>query len=244
MLDHENQPNNIYRGVFAVNLFPATNPDDYISLRIWDRDGNEQEIGILRRINDWPMEAQIMVRAALERRYWLQTVTGVDNIKMEMGHLTLKVRTNHGPRQFTMRWTQSQVQDFGESGKVHLLDLDDNPLRWFPHVGKAAAAEGAGFVFAVRILVIRVVGPITRRLVRLLILPALSICNQLLPNSPPRVLNGWYQPKRGPVNPARNHSHRRGVRRRTGFQLPARAPVRVKSNTNSAAQLWLNAMLS
>ncbi len=115
----------IYRGVFAVNLFPATNPHDYISLRIWDRDGHEQEIGILRRINDWPMEAQIMVRAALERRYWLQTVTGVDAIKMEMGHLTLDVRTLYGPRKFTMRWSQAQVQDFGESGKV-LLDLDDN----------------------------------------------------------------------------------------------------------------------
>ena len=117
--------NNIYRGVFAVNLFPATNPDDYISLRIWDRDGHEQEIGILRQLDDWPMEAQIMVRAALERRYWLQTVTGVDDIKMEMGHLTLNVRTQHGPRKFTMRWSQAQVQDFGESGKV-LLDLDDN----------------------------------------------------------------------------------------------------------------------
>jgi ATP-binding cassette subfamily B protein len=115
----------VYRGVFAVNLFPATNPDDYISLRIWDREGHEQEIGILRRLNDWPMEAQIMVRAALERRYWLQTVTGVDNIEMEMGHLTLNVRTLHGPRKFTMRWSQAQVQDFGESGKV-LLDLDDN----------------------------------------------------------------------------------------------------------------------
>jgi ATP-binding cassette subfamily B protein len=125
VLGNENQPNNIYRGVFAVNLFPATNSDDYISLRIWDRDGNEQEIGILRRINDWPMEAQIMVRAALERRYWLQTVTGVDTIKMELGHLTLGVRTLHGPRQFTMRWSQTQVQDFGESGKI-LLDLDDN----------------------------------------------------------------------------------------------------------------------
>jgi ATP-binding cassette, subfamily B, bacterial len=114
-----------WRGVFAVNLFPATKPDDYISLRIWDRDGSEQEIGILRRINDWPMEAQIMVRAALERRYWLQTVTGVDTIAMELGHLTLNVRTLHGPRQFTMRWSQTQVQDFGESGKI-LLDLDDN----------------------------------------------------------------------------------------------------------------------
>jgi ATP-binding cassette subfamily B protein len=113
------------RGVFAVNLFPATNPDEYISLRIWNRDGAEQEIGILRNLADWPIEAQIEVRAALERRYWLQTITGVDEINLELGHLTLEVRTLHGPRRFTMRWSQSQVQDFGERGKV-LLDLDDN----------------------------------------------------------------------------------------------------------------------
>jgi ATP-binding cassette subfamily B protein len=114
-----------WRGVFAVNLFPATKPDEYISLRIWNRDGAEQEIGILRNLADWPIEAQIEVRAALERRYWLQTITGVDQISLELGHLTLDVRTLHGPRHFTMRWSQSQVQDFGERGKV-LLDLDDN----------------------------------------------------------------------------------------------------------------------
>jgi ATP-binding cassette subfamily B protein len=114
-----------YRGVFAVNLFPATNPDDYISLRVWTRDGTEQEIGILRKLDEWPAEAQQLVRAALARRYWLQTISGVDQIKLELGHLNFEVRTDHGPRRFTMRWSQSQVQDFGERGKV-LLDLDDN----------------------------------------------------------------------------------------------------------------------
>jgi ATP-binding cassette subfamily B protein len=116
---------NVHRGVFAVNLFPATYPNDYISLRIWTRDGAEQEIGILRRLDDWPMEAQIQVRAALERRYWLQTITGVNEIKLEFGYLTLQVRTAHSPRKFTMRWSQSQVHDFGVRGKV-LVDLDDN----------------------------------------------------------------------------------------------------------------------
>jgi hypothetical protein len=111
--------------VFAVNLFPATNPDDYISLRVWTRDGAEQEIGILRKLDEWPADTQSLVRAALARRYWLQTITGVDQIKLELGHLNFEVRTDHGPRRFTMRWSQSQVQDFGERGKV-LLDLDDN----------------------------------------------------------------------------------------------------------------------
>jgi len=115
----------IFRGVFAVNLFPATDPDDYISLRVWTRDGHEEEIGILRRLNDWPVEAQALVRDALARRYYLQTIIGVDEIRLELGHLHLAVRTAHGARQFTMRWSQSQVQDFGERGKI-LVDLDDN----------------------------------------------------------------------------------------------------------------------
>jgi ABC-type transport system involved in Fe-S cluster assembly fused permease/ATPase subunit len=115
----------IHRGVFAINLFPATNPGDYISLRVWNRAGEEQEIGILRRLDEWPAAAQALIRDALDRRYYLQTITGVDSIRLELGHLNLAVRTAHGPRRFTMRWSQSQVQDFGERGKV-LLDLDDN----------------------------------------------------------------------------------------------------------------------
>jgi hypothetical protein len=114
-----------YRGVFAVNLFPATNPEDYISLRIWTRDGEQQEVGILRNLNEWPEEAQRLVRSALDRRYFLQTIIGVDSLRVELGHLHGEVRTPHGPRRFTMRWSQSQVQDFGERGKM-LLDLDDN----------------------------------------------------------------------------------------------------------------------
>jgi hypothetical protein len=115
----------IHRGVFAVNLFPATNPGDYISLRVWNRDGDEQELGILRRLNEWPAEAQSLVKSALDRRYYLQTIDGVDDLRLELGHLTLNVRTPHGPRRFTMRWSQSQVQDFGDRGKI-LVDLDDN----------------------------------------------------------------------------------------------------------------------
>ncbi|MBA3483564.1 MAG: DUF1854 domain-containing protein, partial [Pirellulales bacterium] len=95
----------VYRGVFAVNLFPATNPNDYISLRVWTRDGEQQEIGILRHLDQWPVESQMLVRHALDRRYFLQTIDGVDSIRLELGHLHCDVRTPHGPRRFTMRWS-------------------------------------------------------------------------------------------------------------------------------------------
>ena len=114
-----------HRGVFAVNLFPATNPDDYISLRVWNREGEEQEIGILRELDRWGAETQKLVRAALLRRYYLQPLTGIDQLRLELGYLHFDARTPHGPRRFTMRWSQAQVQDFGDRGKV-LVDVDDN----------------------------------------------------------------------------------------------------------------------
>jgi ATP-binding cassette subfamily B protein len=117
--------NKTCRGVFAVNLFPATKPDEYISLRVWKRDGNEEELGIITRLDEWSLECQTLVRAALARRYYLQTITGIDTIRLELGHLAVDARTENGPRRFTMRWSQSHVQDFGEHGKV-LLDVDDN----------------------------------------------------------------------------------------------------------------------
>ena len=115
----------MHRGVFAVRCFPATRPNDFISLRVCDRDGQERELGIVRHLDRWPSNCQALVRIALARRYFLRRITGIDDIRLEYGYLNFRVRTDQGPAQFTMRWTQSQAQDFGASGKV-LLDLEDN----------------------------------------------------------------------------------------------------------------------
>ena len=115
----------VIRSVFAIQCLPATSPDDFISLRTWDKDGHESELGILRNLNSWSPRNQKLVREALARRYFLRRITGVDSIKLDCGYLIFQVRTDHGPADFTMRWTQSQVQDFGARGKV-LLDVEDN----------------------------------------------------------------------------------------------------------------------
>jgi ATP-binding cassette subfamily B protein len=124
-LEVELPVDSLHRSVFAVRCFPATRPDDFICLRAWDRDGQERDLGILRHLDRWSARAQALVRAALVRRYWLRRIIGIDSIKLEYGYLTCNVRTDQGPTQFTMRWTQSQAQDFGARGKV-LLDLEDN----------------------------------------------------------------------------------------------------------------------
>jgi ATP-binding cassette subfamily B protein len=114
-----------HRGVFAVRCFPAAKPDDFISLRTWDRDGHEHELGILRHLDRWPAADQGLVRAALARRYCLRQVTGLSRVKLEFGMLFLDAATDAGPTRIVMRWSQAQAQDFGERGKV-LLDVEDN----------------------------------------------------------------------------------------------------------------------
>ncbi len=119
---HEGQ---LVRGAFAVCLFPASDPERYISLRTWDADGKEHEVGIVRDLKEWSDDAQAMLREALQKRYLLHTVTGVHAAKLEYGYLTLDLTTTHGPKRVMMRWNQSQVQDFGNDGKV-LIDLEEN----------------------------------------------------------------------------------------------------------------------
>ncbi len=118
-------PSTLHRGIFAVQSFPATRPHEFISLRTWDADGKEQELGLIRDLNDWPAESQALVRQALGRRSLQRRINAIDSITLEYGYLEFKVRTEQGPTRFTMRWTQTQVQDFGARGKV-IVDLEDN----------------------------------------------------------------------------------------------------------------------
>jgi ABC-type multidrug transport system ATPase subunit len=114
-------------GVFAVRCFPAERPEEFISLRHADADGQQHELGIIRRMSEWPAEQQALVREALERRYLLHDIRSIAGIRLEHGLLDFEVETDQGAHRFTMRWSQSFVQDFGPRGKL-LLDVDDN--RW------------------------------------------------------------------------------------------------------------------
>ena len=113
------------RNVAAVCCFPATRPDEFISLRATDRQGDDRELGVLRRLADWPSDVQELVRAARSRSYFLRRITGIEHVGLDGSHLNFRVHTEQGPIAFTMRWNQGDSQDFGERGKV-LVDLDEN----------------------------------------------------------------------------------------------------------------------
>ena len=43
----------INRSVFAMRCFPAAHPEDFVSLRTWNQDGDEHELGIVRHLDRW-----------------------------------------------------------------------------------------------------------------------------------------------------------------------------------------------
>jgi len=114
-----------YDGLFALCALPATSPDQFISIRYADADGQEHEVGMVRDLSEWPAPARLLLKQALSRRYFIRRITAVDKIELEHGLLTFRVQTDRGPAEFTMRNSHHHAQDYGASGKL-LIDVDDN----------------------------------------------------------------------------------------------------------------------
>ena len=113
--------------VFVIRTFPATHPDEYLSVRGWDEHGDEVELGMIRRLDDWPEEERRVLRHALRRRSLIREVLRVHEVRLVHGYLDFDVEADCGRRRFTIRWTQGQAFDFGIGGKL-LVDTDEN--RW------------------------------------------------------------------------------------------------------------------
>ena len=113
------------RRVFLIRTFPATRPNEFISVRYWNENGDDHELGLIRDIDQWPEETKTRLRQALSRRYLLRTITEIHSLKLSFGFLEFDVETDSGRLQFTSRWTQSKALTFGDNGKL-LIDTDDN----------------------------------------------------------------------------------------------------------------------
>ena len=111
--------------VFVLCTFPASHPNEYLSVRGWNEASDEIELGLIRSIDEWDNSQQELVRQTLARRYLLRCIRSINSIKLAFGFLEMDVQTQQGSEQFCMRWTQSQAVDFGERGKL-LIDTEDN----------------------------------------------------------------------------------------------------------------------
>ena len=115
----------IYHGVFALRCMPVRFRDQYISLRYVDTENREQEIGLIRDLNEFPADAQRLVRASLLRRYFVHVISRIRSIKQFSGFLSFEVETDLGERSFILRYTGSAATDYGEGGRL-LVDVEAN----------------------------------------------------------------------------------------------------------------------
>jgi hypothetical protein len=115
----------LYRGVFAVMAFPISCPDKFISLRFFEENSRDKEIGMIEDPTLFPSEVQDLIHRSLARNYFEQIISRVRSVEFTYGLLFFDVETGHGRREFQMRWRYDRTQDFGENGKV-LLDVYEN----------------------------------------------------------------------------------------------------------------------
>ncbi len=112
-------------GIVILRTFPAAYPTEYLSVRGWNPDGDEIELGMIRNLNEWSDDNQREIRNALERRYLLREITEINSISLKFGFVDFDVKTSAGRATFSMRWTQSQAIDFGDNGKL-IIDTEEN----------------------------------------------------------------------------------------------------------------------
>ncbi|MFN5950607.1 MAG: DUF1854 domain-containing protein, partial [Pirellulaceae bacterium] len=130
--------------LFVVRTFPASHPDQYLSIRQWKTDGEEPEIGMIADLQEWPADEQTWIRQTANRRYLLRVIQRVYRSKLDHGFLELDVETDIGRQSILMRWTQSQAVDYGDHGKL-ITDTEEN--RWIvPSVDQLPAADRERFL--------------------------------------------------------------------------------------------------
>lgn len=112
-------------GAFILRTFPASYPNEYLSVRGWNSDGDEIELGMIRELSQWSSDDQIEITEALSRRYLMREITAIHSVSLKFGFLDFEVQTPRGRATFSMRWTQSQAIDYGENGKL-IIDTEEN----------------------------------------------------------------------------------------------------------------------
>ncbi len=115
----------LYRGVFAVRMFPVRHPSLFISLHYTDATDKECEIGVIEDMTVFPEAQQKLIESSLAAQYHEQFIRRIYKIRDEYGLLFFEVETQRGREEFAMPWRGDRAEEYGEKGKI-LLDALDN----------------------------------------------------------------------------------------------------------------------
>jgi ABC-type multidrug transport system ATPase subunit len=109
----------------AVRAFPASHDRALIALRARDASGREHEVGMIRRLDEWPPAARRAVEQSLGRRYLIRRICEVRQVRTSGRQLVLSVSTDSGPARIQLEKPGQGFQPFGPRGLL-LVDGQGN----------------------------------------------------------------------------------------------------------------------
>ncbi len=113
--------NDTDRRAFLCRQFPFDFLWEFISVM----NEEQEEIGIIRRLDDFSGEARTLLESELNRRYYAPVIEEIRQVKERYGFSYWRVLTKNGEVRFTLHDTYRSIIRAGES-RVILLDVDGN----------------------------------------------------------------------------------------------------------------------
>lgn len=101
--------------------FPFSYSTKYISVR----DGNEEEIGIIRDLSALDKEQQRWILEDLEMRYYMPRIKTIRSIKYRWGGVEWQVLTDRGAKVLITRGVHDTMTEV-EPGRYIITDVDGN----------------------------------------------------------------------------------------------------------------------
>ncbi len=116
-----------FERVVPVRAFPISSPDEFISIREPDSPtrGRGDEIGMIRRLSDFPEEMANLISDELGRRYFTPFIRKIHSFSEKFGYCYWDVTTSAGRIEFIMSNPSSSIRTL-EDGRVFMYDIDGN----------------------------------------------------------------------------------------------------------------------
>ncbi len=115
-----------YLEVKVVRTFPLSEPDRYIGLL--DARSGDKVIGLVPAPDELDAESRRTAAEAVDRHYFVPTVTEVHAMTEEVGAVYCDVETDRGRRQFIARGIRDAMEELGD-GELMIPDVDGNRYR-------------------------------------------------------------------------------------------------------------------
>lgn len=126
-LTNEDGSEEFFERVLPIRSFPITEPEEFISIREPETKdkGKGDEIGMIRRMSDFPDDVQALLREELSRRYFTPEILKIFSVKEKFGYSYWEVQTSSGKISFVMTTPSSNIRTL-EDGRVFIHDIDGN----------------------------------------------------------------------------------------------------------------------